>query len=86
VTTIVKGQPPSTEIRRRLKAEDRPVLVAMSLGKDAIATNIALREAGIETHLAYMYYIPGDEGQTTLQFIENTIHNTDLCLKRRGSS
>lgn len=77
MTTVVKGQPPSTEIRERLKAEARPILVAMSLGKDAIATNIALREAGIETRLAYMYYIPGSQGRTTLRFIEDTIHSLE---------
>lgn len=83
MTTTVKGQPPSAEIRERLKTENRPILVAMSLGKDAIATNLALREAGIETHLAYMYYIPGAEGRTTLQFIENTIHQLEDAFGQR---
>ncbi|WP_276670272.1 hypothetical protein [Schaalia cardiffensis] len=73
MTTIVKGRPPSTEIRAQLKAEGRPVLVAMSLGKDAIATNLALRAEGIETELAYLYYIPGRDGRRTLNFIMNTI-------------
>ncbi len=72
MTTIVKNQPPSTEVRERLKNEGRPVLVAMSLGKDAIATNLALRAEGIETKLAYMYSIPGRDGQRTLDFIMNT--------------
>lgn len=72
MTTIVKGRPPSTEIRAQLKAEGHPVLVAMSLGKDAIATNLALRAEGIETELVYMYAIPGRDGRRTLDFIMNT--------------
>ncbi len=83
MTTTVKGQPPSAEIRERLKTENRPILVAMSLGKDAIATNLALRDMGIETHLAYMYYIPGDEGRTTLRFIEDTLHSLEDAFGQR---
>lgn len=71
--TIVKGQPPSTEIRAKLKAENRPVLVAFSLGKDAIATELALQAEEIETHLAYMYLIPPDENGKHMSFIEDSI-------------
>ncbi|WP_250504853.1 hypothetical protein [Bowdeniella massiliensis] len=63
--TIIKGQPPSTEIRAKLAAEKKPVLVSFSLGKDAIATELALREAGVETQLVFLYLIPG------LQFVED---------------
>lgn len=73
MTTIVKGQPTSEEVRTRLKEEGRPVLVAMSLGKDAIATELALQEAGVETRLAYMYLVPGKGENRTLQFVEDTI-------------
>lgn len=75
--TIIKGQPPSTEIRARLKAENRPVLVAMSLGKDAIATNLALRAEGIETVLAHLYLIPG------MRFVEDTIKNLEDAFQQR---
>lgn len=73
MVTVVPGQPPSTEIRARLKAENRPVLVAFSGGKDAIATNLALRDAGIETHLSYLLYIPGRELGRTLDFVEQSL-------------
>lgn len=67
MTTVIKNQPESAEIRSRLASENQTVLVAMSLGKDAIATNLALRDAGIQTELAYLYCIPG------LAFVEDTI-------------
>lgn len=67
VPTIIKGQPTSAEVRERLASEGRPVLVAFSTGKDAIACELALRDAGVETRLAYLYYIPG------LRFVEETL-------------
>lgn len=74
--TIIKGRPPSSEIRAALAAEQRTVLVAFSAGKDAIAAELALQDAGIETVLAYLWYIPGKRPGTTLDFIEDTL--TDL--------
>jgi len=71
--TVIKGQPPSSEVRATLAAEGRPVLVAFSTGKDAIATELALRDAGVETILAYLYYIPGRQPGSTLDFIERTL-------------
>lgn len=65
--TIIKGQPTSEEIRATLAAEGRPVLVAFSTGKDALACELALQDAGIDTRLAYLYYIPG------LRFVEETL-------------
>lgn len=65
--TAIKGQPPSSEIRKRLAAQGKPVLVAFSTGKDALACELALRDAGVETRLAYLYYIPG------LSFVEETL-------------
>ncbi len=41
--------------------------MSFSLGKDAIATALALSDAGIETHLVYLYAIPG------LGFVDDTI-------------
>ncbi len=70
VPTIIKGQPTSAEIRDRLAAENRPVLVAFSGGKDAIATELALQDAGIETVLAYLGYVPGRQEGRNLGFVE----------------
>lgn len=64
--TIVKGQPTSAEVRQALAKEGRPVLVSMSLGKDAIATELALQDSGIPTELVFLYLIPG------LPFVEDT--------------
>lgn len=77
MTTIIKGRETSEEIRARLKAEGRPVLVAFSGGKDAIAAELALQDAGIETRLAYLYYVPG------LAFVnENLAYLEDKLGKR----
>ncbi|MCL1923711.1 MAG: hypothetical protein FWG15_07660 [Propionibacteriaceae bacterium] len=65
--TVVKGQPPSTEIREKLAQEGKPVCLAFSCGKDSVAAWIALRDAGVEVVPAYMYYIPG------LAFIDEQI-------------
>lgn len=73
----IPGQPPSAEIRAKLKAENRPVLVAYSRGKDAMATNLALKEADIETILVYMYGEPG------LQFIEDDIKRQEDWLQQK---
>ena len=65
--TIIRDQPTSADVRARLAAEGRPVLVAFSTGKDAIAAELALQDAGVETRLAYLYPVPG------LRFIEDTL-------------
>lgn len=80
MTTIIKGQPTSAEIRERLAAENRTVLVAFSGGKDAIAAELALQDAGIETVLAYMYYIPGREPGRTLDFVERGLVDLEQRL------
>lgn len=72
--TIIKGQPTSAEVRDRLAREGKPVLVAFSTGKDALACELALQDAGIETRLAYLYYIPG------LRFIEDTLAQQEELL------
>ena len=56
--TVIKGQPTSAEVIDRLKAENRPVLLAFSCGKDSIAAWCALEDAGIEVVPVYMYLIP----------------------------
>lgn len=67
----LKGVPSSLEIREALAAENRPVCVAFSGGKDCIAAEIALQEAGIETVLAHLYLIPGQVPGETLRFVED---------------
>lgn len=81
--TIIKGQPTSAEIRQQLAAENRPVLVAFSGGKDAIATELALRDTGIDTVLAYLYYIPGRRPGHTLEFVERGLTDLEQALGKR---
>lgn len=78
--TIIKGQPTSAEVRAILAAEGRPVLVAFSGGKDAIAAELALQDAGIETVLAHLYYIPGREPGRTLDFVEQGLTDLEQAL------
>ncbi|MFJ3393947.1 adenine nucleotide alpha hydrolase family protein [Leifsonia aquatica] len=80
MTTTIKGQPTSAEVRERLAAEGRPVLVAFSGGKDAIATELALQDAGVTTQLAYLYYIPGREPGRTLAFVEQGLQDLEQRL------
>ena len=42
--TIIKGQPTSAEIRKRLKAEGRPDVLNCSLGNDSLAAWEALED------------------------------------------
>ena len=58
MTTNIKGQPTSAEIRARLKAENRPVLLACSLGKDSLAAWCALEKDRIEVVPVYFWTIP----------------------------
>lgn len=71
LTKPIEGQPPSADIRQQLADEGRPVLVAFSGGKDAIAAELALRDAGVDTVLAHLYLIPGRVPGETLGFIED---------------
>lgn len=57
--TIIKGQPTSAEVRRKLKEEGRPVVLSCSLGKDSLAAWIALEDEGIEVVPIYYWSIPG---------------------------
>lgn len=83
MTTIIKGQPTSAEIRETLAAENRTVLVAFSGGKDAIAAELALQDAGIDTVLAYLYYIPGREPGRTLDFVERGLVDLEQRLGKQ---
>lgn len=69
--TTIEGRPPSFEVRRTLKDEDRPVLVAFSLGKDAICATHALLDDGIDVRLAYLYLVPG------LDFVQRTVESLE---------
>jgi hypothetical protein len=71
--TTLPGIPPSPEVLARLRAEDRPVLLAFSRGKDSIAAWVALRDAGITVRPFYLYSIPGllDFEQVSLAYFED---------------
>ena len=69
--TLIKGQPTSAEVRDRLAEEGRPVLVAFSGGKDALAATLALRDAGVETRLAYLYLVPPGPDGVSLRFVDD---------------
>lgn len=83
MTTVIKNQPPSAQIRAQLADAGKTVLVAFSLGKDAIATQLALAEAGVKTELVYLYYIPGAGKHYTLHFIEDTIKQLETQLDKK---
>lgn len=74
LTKPIEGQPPSTEVRRRLKEEGRPVCVAFSGGKDALAATLALMEDDIELRLVHLYGIPGKEPMTAIGFVEDALN------------
>lgn len=78
--TVIKGQPTSAEVRARLAAEGRPVLVAFSGGKDSIAATLALREDGIETVLAYLYAIPPGPDGVGLRFVQESLDQLSVEL------
>ena len=80
MTTVINGQPPSAEIRERLANEGRPVLVAFSGGKDAIATELALQDSGVETVLVMLYSIPGRIPGKTLDFVEDGLEKLERAL------
>lgn len=48
----------SAEMRAKLAAEGRPVLVAFSRGKDSICAMIALMEAGVEVIPVHLWRVP----------------------------
>ena len=58
MTTTLKGQPPSSEVRAHLAADGKPVVLAFSRGKDSIAAWIALRDAGCDVRPFYLHSIP----------------------------
>lgn len=81
--TVIKGQPTSAEVRERLAAEGRPVLVAFSGGKDALAATLALKDAGVETVLAYLYSVPVGADGVMLQFVDDGLARMEDQLGQR---
>lgn len=74
----IAGVRPSADIRAELAAEGRPVLLAFSCGKDAIASWLALRESGVADVVPYyLYYLPG------LSFIDATLDRMEQEFGRR---
>lgn len=71
LTKPITGVPSSEQIRQQLADEQRPVCVAFSGGKDCVAAELALQDAGVETVLAHLYLIPGRREGETLQFVED---------------
>lgn len=74
LTKAVEGIDRSEIIRKKLKDEDRPVLVAFSGGKDSWAATLALLDAGIEVELGYLYNPPGRTPGRALDFIEEGLN------------
>lgn len=77
LTKSIEGQPPSSEIRRRLKEEDRPVCVAFSGGKDCIAATLALMEEEIDVRPVHLYGVPGRQPMTALSFVEDYLNHLE---------
>lgn len=63
-----QSQPSSEEVRAILAAEERPVMLAFSCGKDALASWLAMQDAGItEVRPYYLFYVPD------LRFVQESI-------------
>lgn len=58
MTTVIKGQPTSEEVRRFLVERNEPVILACSLGKDSLAAWTALEKDGVEVHPVYFWSVP----------------------------
>lgn len=70
-TKPIPGIPSSEDIRESLRSEGKPVCVAFSGGKDCVAAELALQDAGVETVLAHLYLIPGERPGEALGFVED---------------
>lgn len=75
MTTIIKGQPTSAEIRKVLAKENRAVMLACSLGKDSLAAWVALERENIEVVPVYFWTIP------KLPMIEESIKTIEDIFK-----
>lgn len=65
--TVIKGQPTSAEVIQKLKAQNDPIILCFSCGKDSLATWIALEEAGIDFTPVYLWYVPH------LKFVDDSL-------------
>lgn len=61
------GVPTSDEVLERIKADGGRCILAFSCGKDAVASWVALRDAGIKVFPYYMFLAPG------LRFVEQSL-------------
>lgn len=77
MTTIIRNQGTSAEVRQKLHDEGEPVLLAFSCGKDSIATWLALQDAGVQVVPCYMYYVPG------LRFVDEEIDSFEQHFGQR---
>lgn len=64
IPTVIKGQPSTKEVLKRLKSLDKPVFLSFSCGKDSTAAWFVLREEKIPCIPVYFYLVPG------LSFVE----------------
>lgn len=71
----IPGQPPSADIRAELAASGQPVMLAFSRGKDAIATFLALRDAGVKRIVPYHMYLVPD-----LRFVRRDLERWERLL------
>ena len=67
MTTVIKGQPTSLEVREKLADMGAPVLLQFSAGKDSIAAWLACQDSGVKVVPAYLYYVP------ELRFVEESL-------------
>lgn len=72
----IEGQPSSAEIGATLAAENRPVLLAFSGGKDAICAYYHLRAHDIDVIPYHMEAIPG------LRFVTETLAEWEEIMQR----
>lgn len=74
---MIKGQPTSAEVIQKLKAQNDPIILCFSCGKDSLATWIALEEAGIDFTPVYLWYVPH------LKFIEDELLYFESTLGKK---
>lgn len=65
----IPGVSPSAELRQKLAAGGRPVLLSFSRGKDSLAAWLALRDAGVTVIPYHLHLVPGLEFvRTSLEY------------------
>jgi len=64
---IIDGAQPSVDVRAELARQGRPVLLALSRGKDSLAAWLALRDSGVEVRPFHLYLVSG------LEFVDESL-------------